>query len=383
MAKPNWSFRVEAKAQGDIEIAVYDIIGKSFFGDGISAGDVLAALRANPNAKRISLRVNSIGGIVDDARAMINLLNERAAAGVTIEAHVDGIAASAASYLLTAASRVVMPANAFLMFHQARAGVMGNAKQMTIAAEVLQKTNEHLAAGYAAASARRGKGKTAGDFLAAFEKGDTYLTAAEAIEWGLADETAEPLQAAACLVDLTELGDVPADLRRAPYASTDLPAPVPVAQHQPAAAAPVVVKPAAGGETIKAKMNEETLKAQHPELYAAIVAAAVAGERKRVCAHLKLAKSTGAVDVAHAAIASGASTLDEDVHADYMSAAISRRDQTNTQTDSSTADAALNGGNGSGGAAPAAVVTTGPDLGDQVVALLDRGKPAPAAAVSA
>jgi len=185
--KNSWSFRVEAKAQGDIEIAVYDIIGKSFFGDGVSAKDVLDSVRKSPNAKRITLRVNSIGGVVDDARAMVNILRERAAAGVEIVAYVDGIAASSASYLLTAASRVIMPANAFLMFHQARTGVMGNASQMTNAAEFLRKTNEQLAEGYAAASARRGKNKTKADYLAAFDKGDTYLTAAEAIDWGLAD----------------------------------------------------------------------------------------------------------------------------------------------------------------------------------------------------
>jgi len=381
-AKQKWSFRVEAKADGGIEIAVYDIIGKSFWGDGISAGDVLTALRANPSAKTISLRINSVGGFVDDAKAMGNLLAERAAAGVEIVAHVDGLAASAASYLLTFASRVLMPSNAFQMLHQARAGVMGNAQEMANAAEVLRKTNEQLAEAYAGASARRGKDKTKADYMAAFDKGDLYLTAAEAIEWGLADETAEPLKAAACLVDLTELGDAPADLRRAPYASNDPPAPAPVAP--PVVVAPVV-RPAAGGEKAKVKnMTEAELKAQHPELYEAIVASAIAGERKRVNAHLKLAKSTGAVDVAHAAIASGASTLDEEVHADYMSAAVNRRDQSNRQIDSTVVTEVLDGGNGSGGAAPVVTPTVTEDLGDKVVALLDasRGKKPAAAKVA-
>jgi len=133
-------------------------------------------------------------------------------------------------------------------------------------------------------------------------------------------------------------------------------------------------------------MNEETLRAQHPELYAAVfakgeakgkidgAAEGSANERKRVLAHLKLAKSTGAVDVANAAIASGASTLDEDVHADYMSAAVNRSAQSNRQAESVVAGAALDGTNGAGGAAVVAVVA--PDLGDQVVAQMSaaRGK---------
>jgi len=131
-------------------------------------------------------------------------------------------------------------------------------------------------------------------------------------------------------------------------------------------------------------MTEAELKAQHPELYEAIVASAIAGERKRVNAHLKLAKSTGAVDVAHAAIASGASTLDEEVHADYMSAAVNRRDQSNRQIDSTVVTEVLDGGNGSGGAAPVVTPTVTEDLGDKVVALLDasRGKKPAAAKVA-
>jgi ATP-dependent Clp protease protease subunit len=378
LAKPNWSFRVEAKAADDIEIAVYDIIGKSFWGDGVSASDVLKALRAAPTAKTISLRINSVGGFVDDAKAMGNLLAERAAAGVEIVAHVDGIAASAASYLLTFASRVIMPANAFQMIHQARAGVAGNATEMETAAGVLRKTNVQLAEAYAAASARRGKNKTAADYLAAFDKGDTYLTAAEAIEWGLADESVEPLKAAACLVDLTELGAVPAALLAAPYANvikTPLPAPAqPVAQ-SPASAAPQ--PSASGGTNTKVKkMNEAELKAQHPDLYDAVFAkgetagraAGQTAERSRVNAHLKMAKTTGAVDVAHAAIASGASVLDEEIHADYMSASIARGAQAQTQLDSSAASAALDG--------TTPVVPAVVDVGDQIVARMAtaRGK---------
>lgn len=109
-------------------------------------------------------------------------------------------------------------------------------------------------------------------------------------------------------------------------------------------------------------MNEEELLAQHPALHAAMLskgaAQGQATERKRVCAHLKLAKATGARDVAEAAIASGASTMDEDVHADYLAASLGKRETAARQSDSDAAGAAL------GDAATAPVATK--DLGDEV-----------------
>lgn len=130
----------------------------------------------------------------------------------------------------------------------------------------------------------------------------------------------------------------------------------------------------------KKPMNEEELKAQHPELYAALLdkgrrsaegaieearAAGVATERKRVLAHLKLADTTGATKVARDAIESGASTMDEGVFADYQAAAFKRSAVTDRDADAATAAAAVNG------AAPA---KDAPDLQDQIVATLDSKK---------
>lgn len=134
---------------------------------------------------------------------------------------------------------------------------------------------------------------------------------------------------------------------------------------------------ASGGAAEKANtMDIELFQKQHPEVYAAVLNAGVTQERKRVSAHLKLAKSTGAVDVAYAAIASGASTMDEDVHADYLSAAMNRRDQATRQSDASAVDAAVGGGVTAGSGAQ--------DIGDRVADIIDmRNGKLPAAAASA
>lgn len=122
-------------------------------------------------------------------------------------------------------------------------------------------------------------------------------------------------------------------------------------------------------------MTKEELKAQHPELYAAVLeegrvsgeATGQAKERKRCVAHVKMGKSTGAVEFAHKAIESGVSTLDEDVHAEYLSAGINRNHQATRQSEGEAARAVVEG------ATPPAAAGGGEggrDLGDEVADLV-------------
>jgi ATP-dependent protease ClpP protease subunit len=97
----------------------------------------------------------------------------------------------------------------------------------------------------------------------------------------------------------------------------------------------------------KTNMTKEELKAQHPELYAAVLAEGekdgVSKERKRVSAHIKLGTSSGDMKFAHDCIANGASAQDDEVFASYQSAAMNRRDGQARQSDSNAAGAALDG----------------------------------------
>lgn len=217
LAEKSWTVALRAQPNQELEIYVYDVIGADFFSDGVTAKDFVASLQKAPEAKKISLRINSVGGILNEAKTMGNLLAERASRGVEIVAKVDGLAASAASYLLTFASRVEMPSNGFQMIHQGRAGIRGTADEMEARAALLRRENDQIASAYAEASARRGKGKSKQDFLAAFAKGDLYLDASEAIAWGLADSQTEPLKTAACLADITSLIDVPEAISASAY----------------------------------------------------------------------------------------------------------------------------------------------------------------------
>jgi ATP-dependent Clp protease protease subunit len=166
------------------EVSIYDEIGAY----GVSAKSFLTELGALPDDGPLTLRLNSPGGSVFDAVAIYNAI-KRHAGPVTV--WIDGIAASAASYIAMAGDEVVMPENAFLMIHDASGLVMGTAEDMRAMAEALGKIKGSLVAGYAAKS-----GAAKYDIAALMAK-ETWLDAAEAVELGLADRLAELVRIAA------------------------------------------------------------------------------------------------------------------------------------------------------------------------------------------
>jgi ATP-dependent Clp protease protease subunit len=176
-------YAIRARAAG-AEVSIYDEIGAY----GVSAKSFLAELGALPDDGPLTLRLNSPGGSVFDAVAIYNAI-KRHAGPVTV--WIDGIAASAASYIAMAGDEVVMPENAFLMIHDPSGLVMGTADDMRAMAEALDKIKGSLVAGYAAKS-----GAPEEDIAALMTK-ETWLDAAEAVELGFADRLAEPVRIAA------------------------------------------------------------------------------------------------------------------------------------------------------------------------------------------
>jgi ATP-dependent protease ClpP protease subunit len=166
------------------EVTIYDEIGAF----GVSAKAFLDAIGALPDEQRITLRINSPGGWVFDAVAIHNALR-RHPAGVSV--WIDGIAASAASYVAMAGDEVLMPANAFLMIHDPSGMVLGTADDMRAMAEALEKIKTSLVAGYAAKS-----GGTEAD-IAELMRRETWFDAEEAVALGFVDRVAEPVRIAA------------------------------------------------------------------------------------------------------------------------------------------------------------------------------------------
>lgn len=178
----NW-YTIRAQSSG-AEVVIYDEIGAY----GVSAKGFLAELGALPDGTPLALRLNSPGGSVFDAVAIYNAIKRHSG---TVTVWIDGIAASAASYIAMAGDEVVMPENAFLMIHDPAGMVMGTATDMRAMAEALDKITGSLLQGYAAKSGRPQ------EEIAPLMAAETWLDAKDALDLGFADRIAEPVRIAA------------------------------------------------------------------------------------------------------------------------------------------------------------------------------------------
>jgi ATP-dependent Clp protease protease subunit len=190
-------YTIRARDEG-AELLIYDEIGAY----GVSAKSFLADLGELDAKAPLELRLNSPGGSVFDAVAIYNALQRHEG---TVTVTIDGIAASAASYIAMAGDIVVMPENAFLMIHDPSGMVMGNAGDMRSMAEALDKIAGSLVRGYAAKSGKPDEG------IAALMAAETWLDAADALELGLADKVTAPVRIAASF-DITRFRNAPVDL---------------------------------------------------------------------------------------------------------------------------------------------------------------------------
>ena len=176
-------YTIRARASG-AEVLIYDEIGAY----GVTAKGFLAELGALPDGVPIDLRLNSPGGSVFDAVAIYNAL-QRHDGEITV--WVDGIAASAASYVAMAGDEIVMPENAFLMIHNPSGLVMGTSAEMREMAATMDKIAGSMIRGYAARSGR------SEEEIAALMAAETWFDAEAAIATGLATRMVEPVRIAA------------------------------------------------------------------------------------------------------------------------------------------------------------------------------------------
>jgi ATP-dependent protease ClpP protease subunit len=167
----------------EAELFLYEEIG----GWGTLAEDFIAELK-QITAPKLRVRVSSPGGNVFEGVALANAL--RAHPGeVTVQ--VDGIAASIASVIAMAGDRVVIQPQAMIMVHEAAGGCLGNAKDMQDMADLLDKISNNIAGAYAAKA-----GGDVAEWRQVMVK-ETWYTAEEAVEAGLADEMVQPKKKAA------------------------------------------------------------------------------------------------------------------------------------------------------------------------------------------
>jgi ATP-dependent Clp protease protease subunit len=184
--KAKGSFKIEAKQDADeATIYLYDMIvstdDEAEWWGGVSPHAFAKALN-DLTAPTIHLRVNSPGGSVFAARAMEQAIRMHKS---KVVAHVDGLAASAASFLIMAADEIRMAPGSFLMIHKAWTWIAGNANDLRKEADLLEQIDASLVKTYATRSGQEAEA------IAQWMADETWFEAARAVELGLANSVAD------------------------------------------------------------------------------------------------------------------------------------------------------------------------------------------------
>lgn len=176
------------RQEGKTVVSLYGDIGAHR--DGITAADFAAELNAVGNDADIELRIHSNGGGLHDGLAMRAALLRR-----TGHTHVvvDGLAASAGSIVAMGGDRISMTDGSWLMIHRVRTEVDGDEDSLRDAADKLRQHDNELVQIYM----ERWTGTA--DELREALRVETWLSANDAIAWGLADDILARPAVAACV----------------------------------------------------------------------------------------------------------------------------------------------------------------------------------------
>lgn len=140
----------------------------------------LLFLESEDPGKDIHLYINSPGGVVSAGLAIYDTMNY---IKCDVETTCIGLAASMGAFLLaggTKGKRLALP-NAEIMIHQPSGGAKGQATDIQIVADNIQKTKKQLNTILA-----ENTGKPY-EVIAADTERDNYMSAMEAMEYGLID----------------------------------------------------------------------------------------------------------------------------------------------------------------------------------------------------
>ncbi len=175
-----------------MEILIYGVVGDSC--DGLDAAWVVD--RVNHASDDITVRINSLGGLVFDGFAIFNALKQ-SARRVTV--HIDGVAGSIASIIAMAGDEIIMAENAVMMIHKPSDGTYGVATELRSTADRLDMLQAQLVNIYAQRT-----GMSA-DELNPLLNAETWLTAAEALDLKFIDSIAGA-STATNMLDPTKFG---------------------------------------------------------------------------------------------------------------------------------------------------------------------------------
>ncbi len=171
-------------------VYLYGVIGDEY--GGITSDQFRKALAEIPTKQEMDLHIHSDGGSVFEGVAMFSQLSQRSG---PVNVIVDGLAASAASFVAMAGRTIEMAQHSWMMIHEAHGSTGGRASDFRAAADLMEAINAEIVSMYS----KRWKG-TEAELLAAMDA-ETWLDAEAAVECGLADRISEAMSIAACVDD--------------------------------------------------------------------------------------------------------------------------------------------------------------------------------------
>lgn len=190
------------------EIFLYQDIGPAWAG--MFDAEMMTFAAKKLGRGDIQLRVNSYGGSVDEALAMVEILGRHDG---KVSVSVDSIAASAAS-LFPVVFQSSAAKHSRIMIHDPWGVAIGNAATMRKLADVLDKYRDSIIAVY-----RQGMKSKTEDEIKQLMADETWYSADEAFENGLVDSVTEPAtKVTAKAVPQNRFKNVPADLIPEPQA---------------------------------------------------------------------------------------------------------------------------------------------------------------------
>ena len=174
-------FKIENKAntKKKTKVYVYDAIGGWF---GVDVREFINEI-SDIEDDEFDLHINSPGGAVFDGISIYNAIRQHDA---EVTVYIDGLAASAASFIAQAGDTIIMARNAEMMIHDAIGLCMGNQADMLAVADRLDKVSDNIADIYA----YNAGGETA-DWRELM-RAETWYSAKEALAAGLVDEMLDP-----------------------------------------------------------------------------------------------------------------------------------------------------------------------------------------------
>lgn len=181
------------------ELWIYGEISSRKYGDDtVTPLSIKNSLDEIGKVNNLILRVNSTGGSVPAGNSIIDILDMyRKRTGCTITAYIEGLAASMGSGIPMVADKIYMAENSLYMLHKPFSIVYGNVKDLEKEIEILSKAEDTLVKNYMRHF--NGTEKELREMLAE----ETWLTADEALQFGLCDEIIESVPVAASCNGIT------------------------------------------------------------------------------------------------------------------------------------------------------------------------------------